>query len=217
MELTVSLELGPLRAQLTGEDREEIQKELVELINFIEQNEEIFDGYVPSGSESAEGAQQISTTENTTQGPASDSQDTSGDIPDRTGLDAAILNQYFDTDPLGDEPPYLNFDVDVLGESGSSRSEKQMRASLILFTLWKECLGIEMVTSSDLKDALRISGIDDSNLYNMYGFNDGEGDRYFRREGSGQNTEIELTLPGQREGYDQIRRTVERLESIDDE
>lgn len=127
------------------------------------------------------------------------------------------MSRYFDIDSNGDEPPYLNFDAKVLAESGSARNEKQMRASLILLTLWGECLGVESVISPDLKDALRISGIDDTKLANMYQFNNNEGDRYFRREGRGQNTEIELTLPGRREGYDQIRRTVERLETDDGE
>ena len=107
---------------------------------------------------------------------------------------------------------YLNFDPEVLEESGSSRSERQMRSSLIMMTLWRECTGIEEVRSPDLKDAVRISGVDDNGLFNMYQFNNGEGDRYFRRDSSGANTDISLTLPGKREGYDQIQRTIERLE-----
>ena len=134
-----------------------------------------------------------------------------GEIPTRTGIDESTLRQYFDIDPEGNEPPYLNFDPEVLEETGTSRSEKQMRGSLIILTLRRECTEAEQVMSPDLKDALRVSGIDDTELSNMYQFNDGEGDRYFRRDGSGANTEISLTLPGTREGYDQIQRTIEQL------
>lgn len=217
MELTVSLNLGRLNAELTGEDRQELQNELVEFINFLEENEGIIDDVLSRESERVERTdsadEAIQYVEEQPHQPTSDF----GDIPDRTSLEPGTLSSYFDLDPDGDEPPFLNFNTDVLGESGSARNEKQMRASLILLTLWRECLGLEPVVSSDLKDALRISGIDDTELSNMYQFNNNEGNRYFRREGRGQNTEIELTLPGQREGYDQIRRTVERLESDDDE
>ncbi|MDZ7849981.1 MAG: hypothetical protein U5K70_03930 [Halodesulfurarchaeum sp.] len=216
MELTVSLSLGRLNVELAGEDREEVQEELINFISFIEENEDILEGY--ASQESSNTAENVSVpeTDDTSDRPTQGSGPRFGDIPDKTGIDNAVLNQYFDVNPDGDEPPSLNFEVDVLGESGSGRSEMQMRASLIFFTLWRECMGIESVMSPELKDALRISGIDDSSLYNMYYFNEGEGDQYFRREGTGEHTAIELTLPGRREGCDQIARTVDRLESNED-
>ena len=217
MELTVSLNLGRLNAELVGEDRREVQEELISFIDFIGQNEGVLEDYVSLESGNTDENISVPETDGTSDQPSPDLNPRCGDIPDRTDIDVAVLDRYFDVNPEGDEPPALNFEVDVLGESGAGRSEKQMRGSLILFTLWRECLDTESVMSPDLKDALRISGINDSNLYNMYGFNEGEGDRYFRREGSGEHTEIELTLPGRREGYDQIARTVERLESNDDE
>lgn len=217
MEVTITLNLGQMRAELAGNDRKEVQEELVEFINFIKQNEDVLKAYVTWGFESTGKAESDEETGVSIDKPPQNSEYDFGDIPDRIGLDQATLSNYIGLDPDGNEPPYLNFDPVVLGESGSGRSEKQMRASLILLTLWRECLDIGSVMSPDLKDALRISGIDDTKLANMYQFNDNEGDRYFRREGSGQNTEIELTLPGQREGYDQIRRTIERLESDDGE
>lgn len=217
MELTVSLDLGRLNAEFAGEDRQEVQDELIEFVDFIEQNEDVLEGYLTPGHSETEGTDSAEEASGDIEEPTQYTGDDFGDIPDRTGLEPTTLSRYFDFDIDGNEPPYLNFDTDVLGESGSGRNEKQMRASLILLTLWRQCLGVESVMSPDLKDALRISGIDDSNLYNMYNFNEGEGSRYFRRDGSGQHTEIELTLPGQREGYDQIRRTMESLESDDGE
>lgn len=223
MELTVTLNHGPINAEFTGEEREEIEENLLQFMEFLDENEEVFAGVEnPDSEENLEGTHELDPDywEERQEEPVSTSgndvpeTDVSyGSIPDRTGLDEEAIVQYFDIDPEGEEPPYLNFDIEVLGEEGNSRSEKQMRGSLILMTLWRECNGIESVRSPELKDALRISGIDDTNTSNMYQFNDGEGDRYFRREGSGANTDISLTMPGKREGFDQIEQTVERLES----
>lgn len=217
MRFRITLNLGGLNAELVGENRQEIQDELVEFINFIEQNGDVLESYLAPETGGTGGTRSAKDARKDIEEPPLHTADDFGDIPDRTGFDTTTLSRYFDLDPDGDEPPYLNFDAEVLGESGSSRSEKQMRASLILFTLWRECSGVEKVMSPDLKDALRISGIDDTKVANMYQFNNSEGNRYFRREGSGQNTEMELTLPGRREGYDQIHRTVELIEPDESE
>ncbi|WP_423995058.1 hypothetical protein [Halorubrum trapanicum] len=222
MEVTITLNHGPLNAEFTGEEREELEDNLLEFIEFLEENEDILGS---SGfsieQENEEGNPGLDpdywedrqdTPDNSPDDGGTGSGVTFGSIPNRTDINEGVLNRYFGIDPDGEEPPYLNFDIAVLGESGNSRSEKQMRGSLILLTLWRESSGVEEIRSPELKDALRISGIDDTNLSNMYQFNDGEGDRYFRRDGSGSNTDISLTMPGEREGYDQIQRTIERLE-----
>jgi len=222
MEITITLDHGPLDAEFTGEEREEIEENLLAFIEFLEENEDIFGGSgfsIEEGNENGNPGldpdyweDRQDTPDETHDDGGTDSGTTFGSIPSRTDIDEETLNRYFGIDPDEAEPPYLSFAVEVLGESGNSRSEKQMRGSLILLTLWRECHGVEEVRSPQLKDALRISGIDDDALYAMYGFNDDEGDRYFRRDGSGANTDIALTLPGEREGYDQIQRTIERLE-----
>lgn len=217
MNWKMTFELGSVGGELTGEDREEMQDELLEFIEFVEENVAVKTAQVDLEADTSESIEDGDATQQATltSAPPPTSEEAFGDIPVRTGFDAGTLSRYFDIDPSGEEPPFLDFDSEVLGELGNARSEKQMRASLILLSLWREGLDEDVVMSPDLKDALRLSGIDDTNLYNMYGFNDSEGDRYFRREGSGGNTEISLTLPGKREGYDQFRRTVEHLESGD--
>ncbi|MDG5778889.1 hypothetical protein VB779_15600 [Haloarculaceae archaeon H-GB11] len=222
MEITITLDYGPLDVEFTGGEREELEENLIAFIEFLEEDEAIFGNsdfaidQEPGEESPGLDPDYWESQQESTQEPDSTESSVAaisfGSIPNRTDIDEGTLDGYFDIDPEGEEPPYLNFDVDILGESGNSRSEKQMRGSLILMTLWREGNGIEEIGSSDLKDALRISGIDDESLYAMYGFNNDEGDRYFRRDGSGANTEITLTMPGEREGFDQIQRTVERLE-----
>lgn len=222
MELTVNLNHGPIDVEFTGEDREEVEENLLHFIEFLEENQESIAGIdLPDNGNNSEETPELDSdyweeqqeeSESTTQNNLGDSSVSYGSIPNRTGIDEAKLAEYFAVDPESEEPPYLNFDPEVLGEDGNSRSEKQMRGCLILLTLWNEVNETEECGSSELKDALRISAIDDTNLYNMYRFNDDEGDRYFNREGSGGNTDISLTMAGKREGYDQIARTVERLE-----
>lgn len=222
MEMTITLGYGPLDAEFTGKDQEEIQDNLLQFMEFLEENGELFDGIEFSSAETGDSEdpgldpdfweEQQAEAQEKSGAESADIPVSFGAIPNRIDYSEGTLAQYFDIDPEGEEPPYLNFDADVLGESGNSRSEKQMRGSLILLTLWRECEGVDEITSSTLKDALRISGVNDEALYNMYGFNDNEGDRYFKREGTGASTDISLTMPGKREGYDQIQRTVARLE-----
>lgn len=218
MELTVTLDLGPVEARFTGEDQEEVQQGILDFAEFVEENGEALDDIeaqaTGDGTGEAEdrGARVVQAQESNDGGTSTGF----GDIPARTGIGEATLGEHFEIDPTGEKPPRLDFDPDVLGESGRSRSEKQMRGSLILLTLWRECHGVEEVTSPELKDALSMSGIDDKNVFNMYGFNDGEGGEYFNRAGSGANTDIELKRAGERAGFDQIQRTVERIESGDE-
>lgn len=227
MEITITLNHGPLDAEFTGDDREELEDNLISFIEFLEENEEVFgnsefsiekeNGSKNPGLDPDYWEDQQDTSNGTTPERSRGTAISYGSIPSRTEFNEEVLNRYFDIDPEGEEPPYLNFDPEILGESGNSRSEKQMRGSLILLTLWRECNDVEGVQSPRLKDALRISGIDDDALYAMYRFNDNEGDRYFHRDGSGAHTDISLTMPGEREGFDQIRRTIELLESEDSE
>ncbi|QLK26369.1 hypothetical protein HYG81_01750 [Natrinema zhouii] len=233
MEITLTLNRGPLDAEFKGEDLTELEENLLQFMEFLEKNEETLEGVELTYNEvdtedepgldadhwekkQEESAQTTQDDDIPSQGSVAVNSDLKA-IVKRTDFSPSTIDNYFDIDPEGEEPPYLNFDVETLGESGNSRSEKQMRASLILLTLWRECNKIEEVRSPSLKDALRISGIDDTDTFNMYQFNDGEGDRYFRRDGSGANTDISLTMPGKREGFDQIQRTVERLEGEADE
>lgn len=217
MELTVGVEVGPIEVELTGEDREEVQEELLKFTKFLNENSEVFDslGHRENNRREAMEGQSEPERDVLTGGDSMNSEVGFGDIPGRTGFNEEVLNQYFAIDPDDEEPPHLSFNPEALNESGSSRGEKQMRGSLILMTLWRECIGVEEVDSPDLKDALRASGIDDTHAFGMYDWNDDEGDQYFNREGSGSNTVIELSLPGRREGYDQVRRTLERIESGD--
>jgi hypothetical protein len=220
MEITLTFRYGSLDIEIEG-NKEEVENDLVEFVEFLQENEESLRGMEASSADGEETETEQFRLDELEEGQGRESEtaeedtDTGtsyGDIPNRTDLARETLSEYLVIHPEAEEPPYLDFDAEVLNEDSGSRSERQMRGSLILMTLWRECNGIEEVGSSELKNALRISGINDTNLYNMYQFNDGEGDRYFRREGSGASTDITLSMPGEREGFDQIERTIERLE-----
>jgi len=212
MEVTLTFRYGPLDIEIEG-NKEEVENNLVEFVEFLQENEDPLRGmeFLPVDREETE---QSSLGELEEQQEVESEIETAeedtiayGDIPNRTGLDRQVLSEYFDIDSEGEEPPHLNFDTEILGDS---RKERQMRGSLILLTLWRECNDAEDVRSPQLKDALHISGIDDDHLYAM--FNHNEYDRYFRREGSGANTDISLTMSGKRNGFDQIEEAIERLE-----
>jgi hypothetical protein len=214
MEIALTFRYGPFDIEIEG-NKEEVESDLVEFVEFLQENEEPLRGMesLPVNEEETETEQSRLGELEEHQVAESETETTErdtisyGDIPNRTGLDRQALSEYFDIDSEGQEPPHLNFDTELLGDS---RKERQMRGSLILLTLWRECNDAEDVRSPQLKDALHISGIDDEHLYAM--FNHDEYDRYFRREGSGANTDISLTMSGKRNGFDQIEEAIERLE-----
>jgi hypothetical protein len=86
---------------------------------------------------------------------------------------------------------------------GTSRSEQQARASLILLFIWQEIRDVEEVPSSKLGDALHMSGIDPENMYNMYNSLGGDADRYFNRTSG--NPTVALSRQGERAAIDEIQ------------
>lgn len=228
MNITVSLRHGPLDIEIEAEDEEDYRQEILDLAEFLKENEEqfgVFDIPSPDAEDELESSSDDSTqtklsfsgastkTEKTTEQSGSSQPEvleTEGEkfssISRRTGVDEVVLARMFDVPDDEEELPAIIIEefeegIDVLGPN---RTERQARASLMLLYIWEKVRGVDSVISSDLDDSLHMSGVDPENKYNMYNAFDGDADAYFNREGRGRNTKVSLSRRGERVAIDEI-------------
>jgi len=64
----------------------------------------------------------------------------------------------------------------------------------MLLAVWNDCYEEDRIRSLTLKDALELSGIDPSNMFNVYDLDDVKST--FDKSGMGQSATIGLTRPG---------------------
>lgn len=210
MEITLTLEHGSLHAEFAGGDREELQNELLEFVSFLDENQEKLGKLAAAANtENREG----STQSHATEWEGGESREISGtlsSVAERTRVDETTLNELIEVPDDEEEPPFLNLykfgeEAEVLG---SSRAERQARASLILLYIWKECRGEDEVDSEDLNAALSYSDVSPERRDAMYRSLDGKADNYFNRNGA-----VSLKPPGEHAAREEIQDLAEKYES----
>jgi len=209
METTVTFEYGPLTVEIHAREDEDYQDEILNLLRFLENHQEQFEEIgVESGVaemhpdktetvsldefEDEGGNEEIE--EETEPGPLDP-------IASELRLSVSDLKDFLYVDPDDDDLPVMY--IDELGDIGEKQTDRQRVASLILLYLWHECYDKDRVKSSVLKDALELSNVSSSGMANMY---QGEGDRYFDRQGRGPTASVALTPPGKRQARKVLRR-----------
>lgn len=218
MEATITLQYGPIEAEFTGDDREELQKELLGLVNFIEENQESLSGLpAPSGSsESEPKEEQTSATDWTDSDSAETTTESSGasefqSFSAKTGVDTEFLAKLFDTPDDEDGVPCLNmyhFDEGTL-EFGSYRNQRQAQATALLLYAWEECLGEKKIPYDRLKEALVDSDIETERLDNMWQAFSGDAEEWFESDGS----KIHLLGQGKNHTRDLLEELEEKLDT----
>lgn len=219
METTAKLEYGPLEVEIHAFDDEEYQEEVLDLIQFIEDNQDSLDDLVGS-SELAEIGRSKSKTmsleefgetdQKEDEVETTEQEEESGplaEIASELRVPEHRLEDFIYVDPEADDFPVLY--IDEVGDIGERKTDRQRVCSLILLYVWHEYYDKERVKSSSLKDALELSDISSSGMGNMY---QGEGDRYFDRRGRGPSATVSLTPPGKRQARKLLTRFAEKDE-----
>lgn len=194
MEVTITLQYGPLDAEFTGEDREEIQEEVIGFIEFIEEEEEQLSNLpTPSTKDESEtaGKQAPATGWDDSSPPdeaASSQQDASEfqSLASKTGVDAGFLAKLYDLPDNDGGVPSLNmylFDEGTL-ELGGYRNQRQAQASALLLYAWEECLGEKKIKYERLNEALTASDIETERMDNMHQAFTGDAEEWFKSDGS---------------------------------
>ena len=218
MEFTASVTHGPLSVEIVAEEGEDYQQEILNLLEFIEENEEHFNALnvappdieeTPTEGEQSDLSSEVWSNSESEKQPdkAADQTDEVSEPPvvevlepvaRKTGISGDQLSEFLYADPKGEEPPELL--IDDLEVFGNTKVEKQRSGALILLYLWKQCYGVEEVNSSKLKDALTGSGIEPSSLFNAY-------NKHFKKSG-GNNRIISLSRSGELEAVEEIKGLV---------
>lgn len=210
-----------LEIEISGQDPEDVRRELLETVRFLDENKDEIEATTPvnpnTNLKSAKTNEPVSkvgngTNESDTEANNQQTETDSSFTPlsRKLGIPEDRLRDVFIVEEE-DQPSLYLPDNKVLG---SQKTDRQRRASLILLALWELCYDEERVKSSDLKESLMYSDVDETKMSNMY---QGEGDRYFDRAGRGPSATIALTGPGKRQAMKEIDRLFEKLGELDAE
>lgn len=229
MEIAVRFRHGPLDVEFQSEERETLQEDLREFVEFLNENRGEFGELdTPAGGERQppednpglspeyweqrqQGAGEDTESSSTNETPDNGSTEFST-LADRTRLDEDILNTIYEIPENEDEPPYLNlFQFDENTEVlGNHRNQQQALGSALILYAWEMVRGEEKVTYEELDTALNWSEIDVERRNAMaQAFGDDARNWFDREEGE----RIGLTTPGKQRARRELRELAELLES----
>ena len=116
MDITLTLNYGPLDAEFTGEDREELQHELIEFVEFIGEEKETLSN-IPTpemNTVSEDGGTQTPLSGWEDSNPSPESQESKNvstefvSLSTKTGVDEETLEQFFELPEDEEGVPSLN-------------------------------------------------------------------------------------------------------------
>lgn len=207
------MDYGLVDIEVSSQNREEVEENLLEFIEFFDEHSEEFEKVdvrpEDRGQDNETGTAQTTLGETRQKSESEENKERVFQIiTDRIRTDPHILEKFIKVPEDEGRVPYLNLDdfedeEDVLG---SSLREKQARASLVLLYIWKEIREVDEVDSADLNEALHTSRIDPKNRANMYKALGGDADGYFTRSPAGN---LGLTQSGERAAVEEIERLAE--------
>jgi len=211
MEFTLKFDHGPLQAEVTGEEREEVKEEFLEFATFFEDHEQEIEAII---DQTIEGTVQTPATGWQEAEPSEETDKRLFLLAERTHVEISVLEELIDIPEDEDEVPHLRLYNLEEGEEalGSSRRERQARGSLILVYIWQECLDHHEVESEELNTALSYSDIDPQRRDAMYNALGGDAGNYFDRNGV-----IGLTPPGEHHARIEIQSLAEIFDSEQDD
>jgi hypothetical protein len=191
MQITATLDYGPLEIEVSSDEREEVQQNLLEIVEFLEESGDALEEVEiqPRAQASQTELDSSEWTDNDPQQSTANDSPLSG-ISKELGVSAESLEEIVYVDSDGEERPQVMIDGDELGDSVP---ETQLNAALIILTVSEECYGEEVLDTSEFKDILALSGISESNLYRAWD------ESLINQSGKGNASTITLKGPGRRE------------------
>lgn len=218
MTVVSEIVYGSITIEIEASDASEFQSELLSIVEFLENNESqirsAFGGTNSPKLTESESEESRKTMQPNVDGGTPEPEQSDGplsELASQLRVPKDELTRYFIIDGDEDYPILYLQDKTILSDQ---KTQRQRKTALILLYLWNECYGEERVKSSDLKDAIQMSGISHSNLANIY---QGEGNNLFDRSGRGASATVGLTLPGKREAKRVIDELIDQISDISEE
>ena len=193
MEITITVERGPIEAQFQGSTWEDIEEELQGFVDFTENNNLLVSKDLKGSDQNEEWKPESSD----------DPEDPLQPIATKVDTTVDELRDIIYVDPELEQIPQVTIEKDILG---GKKAERQRHASYLILYVWKNCYGEERMSTSQLKEILSMAGISESKLANM---RQGSGKGFFDSTGRGASSTIALTGPGEREALKYLKSLVE--------
>lgn len=187
MNITTTLRYGPIETEISGEGWEEVQRELLAFIEFLNEHEEELQLDSP-----------MQHPPLNTEVAADPSDGGGGEEHPLTAIASELdiplddLDEIVYVDPDFDEDPQLLLDPDEYGET---TVEQQRNAAYVLLYVWDKCYGNDRMETSKLNDIFALGGISTNNLYRAWR---DEGQGKFDPQGQGPSASVALTGVGER-------------------
>lgn len=197
--MSVKLDYGPLNAEFQGGDKDEIQTNLIEFVEFLKENEEVL-GSIDVSTDGAAGAEVPSDSNSNASDGAGDqgsNEHPLAPLAHHLGEPPETLEELIYVSVENEELPQLL--VEDVDELGDSVVERQRNAALVLLLVWEECYGKSKMKTSDIKDVFSRMDISTSNTYRAWEKSS------FKQRGQGSSATIQLRGPGEREAYSILR------------
>jgi len=206
MEIAVKSRQGPLDVEFQAEEREELESELVEFVDFSKENQNTISGLSIPVNAGEKGGQtgmtewtaeeQISKKRETVEEDGYS--DTEEQLAERIHIDVSDLVDFIEVPENENDRPHiktwkLEEDAETLG---NSRKDRQAKASLMILYTWKESDDVDGVTFETLKRALSDSNIDPARIDTMYTALDGDAEKYIDKPGD-RSGKINLNSDGE--------------------
>lgn len=214
----MTVDYGPLNAEFQGGDQEELQDNLVEFVEFLEENDDVFDairasyngnggsatsdinaGYIEEGTEEQTNGESVGEVEEEDHPLKS--------LARNANTSTETLDDIIYVDPDGEEKPQLLVSKKHLG---GTKAERQRTAAYILLRVWEDCYGEERMKTSELKSLLTMANIKEDKLYNAW---KGAGKGDFDPTGRGESATVGLTGPGRRQAIKVLQQLVESYQA----
>jgi hypothetical protein len=208
MDVTIRFEDGPIEAEISAEDGEDFQSALDSLRDFMDEYEPLGSVESSNGTNPEDSSPQLdrkTEAESVSEEADSSSIDSDDPLVSNTGVERGTLQRILkmgsaDGTDVEDFPKIIG-NTDVLGDSNQ---EKLLHGSAVILTILSERHGISKVRTSELKDALSESGLNEDNWNNMTGM--AKADVYFNRRGQGNSATTEIRDPAKEDAYDEIKK-----------
>lgn len=223
MDIEISFQDGPVQAEIQANKDEDYREVLDALSEFVDAYGEVTTTPVTNG----ETENSITTSEDdatldefdSSQTNKSDSPESEEVVPDdknpdnellaETNLTEDQLYRILKVGKVDDDEikvfPRIICDTEILGDT---IKERLLHGSTIILTVLSDHHGIERVKTSNLKQALKDSGMKaDGNFGNISTLREGE--IYLNRRGSGQSATTEIRPPGRDKAYELVQKLAE--------
>lgn len=216
MRFTITVQHGPLSIEVEGDDRQEIQDEILNLAEFVGEHEDTLSGftvlYANSSTDDAKVSTQSSATgsEDSASSTGADSSEFAS-LSQKTGVDEGVLKQLFQLPDDEEGVPSLDmyhFEDGTL-TLGEHRNQRQAQASSLLLYAWEECIGDKEIKYDKLNESLISSDIETERRDAMgQAFSDNARE-WFESDGSS----IYLVGKGKNHARELIKELAEQLQS----